>query len=144
MSKLKRFNTKATKLSTAGVREMYERLKRGEINQGQAARIYGLGVIQVGRIARGESRAAETGANGDEIENTQLQPTTREIDESKAKLVARLDGGGPPPSLMDRPPTEDEDNAVAERTVERLNEELKPTFREQQVSDELSKLEKGD
>jgi hypothetical protein len=51
---------------------------------------------------------------------------------------------GPAPSLLDRPPTEDEDQAAAQRTQEVLEESTKPTAKQQQVSDELDKLEKGD
>ena len=140
---MRRFNTKAMKLSTAGVREMYARLKAGELTQGEAARIYGLGVIQVGRIARGESRAQETGAQGDEIPNAQgIQPTAGELAESMRLLDTKL--GQSSPSLTDKPPTEDEDNAVTERGITGLNEELRPTARQQQISDELDKFDKGD
>jgi hypothetical protein len=125
MAKMNRFNTKAMKLSTAGVREMYARLKAGEINQGEASRIYGLGVIQVGRIARGESRAQETGANGDEVQNNELRITEQEFDQGQARLFAKLNPGTIQPAA--EPP-----------------HDAPPTLQQQKVSDELDKLEKGD
>jgi hypothetical protein len=146
MTSLKRFNTKGTKLSTAGVREMYQRIKNREINQGEAARIYGLGVVQVGRIARGESRAQETGANEDPVPNYNLQPPrAAEVNASFAEVVRQLEGEKAP-SLYDSPPppTDDEDQATAERVLDRLNSELRPTAKQQQISDELDNFEKGD
>jgi len=140
---MRKYNTKSAKLSTTQVKEMYDRLQSGEINQGQACRIYGLGIVQVGRIARGESRAQETGAHDRPVPNFTLQVGQADIEASLARLKTRM--AAEPPSLYSSPPpTEDEDNAAAERTRERLAEELRPTFREQQVSDELDKLEKGD
>src|SRR5271166_866664 len=141
--KMRKYNTKSMKIGSEQVREMYNRLLNGELTQGQAAQIYGLGVIQVGRIARGESRAAETGARENPVPNFNIQVRPEDVAASVEKLNARM--GGQPPSLYSSPPpTEDEDQAVAQRTAERLAEELKPTARQQQISDELDKLEKGD
>jgi hypothetical protein len=148
MALMRKYNTKSAKLTTSQVQEMYGRLKNGELTQGEAARLYGLGVIQVGRIARGESRAQETGAHSDPIPNFNLQTRPEDVQASGEEMLKRLDaaqikltGQG---SWYDQPPsTEDEDNAAAERGIAGLNEELKPTAKQQQVSDELDKLEKG-
>jgi hypothetical protein len=142
---LKRFNTKGTKLPTAGVKEMYARLQSGELTQGEAARLYGLGVVQVGRIARGESRANETGARENPVPNFGLQTGPADVAASVEKLNRLMDEvPRAVPSLYDSPPpTADEDQAAAERALSRLNEELKPTAKQQELRDELDKL-KGD
>jgi hypothetical protein len=148
--KARRYNTKSMKVGTEKVREMYNRLRAGEITQGQAALEYGLGVIQVGRIARGESRAAETGAHENPVPNFNLQIRPEDVEASMVRLRERLEGGAgtapvKPPSLYDSPPpTEDEDRAAAQRAQDALADRLRPTARQQQVSDELDKLEKGD
>ena len=139
---LRKYNTKSAKLSDARTKEMYDRIKSGELTQNAACRLYGLGIVQVGRIARGESRAQETGALEEPVPNFNLQVIQTDVDASIARLNARM--GKTAPSLYDSPPpTEDEDNEVAQRATERLAEELKPTPRQQQISDELDKF-KGD
>jgi hypothetical protein len=143
--KARKYNTKSMKVGTEKVREMYNRLQAGELTQGEAALIYGLGVIQVGRIARGESRAAETGARENPVPNFNLQVRPEEAEASAQRYRERFMTEKAAPSLYDSPPpTADEDNSVAERAIDRLNDELKPTAKQQQVSDELGKLEKGD
>jgi hypothetical protein len=140
---LRKYNSKSAKLSDIRAKEMYDRIRSGELTQGEACKIYRLGIVQVGRIARGESRAQVTGAHDDPVGNFNLQITQADIDASITKLQARLNAK--PPSLYDSPPpTEDEDQATAERAMEQLNERLKPTAKQQQVSDGLDELEKGD
>lgn len=89
MAKARKFNTKAMKISTARVKELYDRLLEGE-TQGSLAREYGLSVVQVGRIARGESRAAETGAAGQPVPNQNIQFSDSEIQASGESVMARL------------------------------------------------------
>lgn len=147
MGKMRAFNTKSMKISGQQVREMYQRLKNGELTQGQAARLYGLGVIQVGRIARGESRAAETGANEDPVPNFNFQVQPGEAEASLARVKEKLNEVGKAPSLYEsRPPTEDEDNAVAARAMPKLEDEsrIRENSLEARVDQGLDDLTKGD
>ena len=48
-------NNKAAKVTAPLVIEMRERWSRGNVTQAQLCRDYGLSVVQVGRIVRGES-----------------------------------------------------------------------------------------
>jgi hypothetical protein len=87
--KMRQFNTRAQKLSTVQVKELYNRLLEGE-TQGSLAREYGLSVVQVGRIARGESRAQETGAGGNPVPNHQLSDHGFDQAASLARLNSLL------------------------------------------------------
>lgn len=89
--KLRKYNTKSQKLTTEQVRQLFNELSDG-MTQGAAARKWGLSVIQVGRIARGESRAAETGAGAAPVPNFNRQFDSDEIAASQAKMLAMLEG----------------------------------------------------
>lgn len=143
MAKMRSFNTKAMKVSTSKVKEMYNRMLSGELNQREAALEYGIGVIQAGRIARGESRAQETGALSNPIPNFNMKPLT--LEESMAETKRRMDEveARKAPSLYSDPPPEGYDDGVNPEALERLGVEVEnhPTTR---VGNELDKLEKGD
>lgn len=140
---LRKYNTKSAKLSDLQAKEMYDRLKSGELTQNEACRLYGLGIVQVGRIARGESRAQATGAHEQPVPNFNMQTKPVDVEASLARLKGLMERA--PPSLYDSPPpTEDEDQAAAERALNRLNDELKPSPRQQQIQDGLDGLIKGD
>ena len=110
--KMRKYNTKSMKVDSVRVKEMYNRLKAGELSQGDAAREYGLGVIQVGRIARGESRAHETGALEDPVPNFNLQSHPDDIAAGQLRLKALLDK--PAPKLYEDPPPEIPGEATGE------------------------------
>jgi hypothetical protein len=121
---MRQYNTKSAKLSLAQVREMYGRLRRHEMTQGEAALEYGLSVIQVGRIARGESRAQETGARDDRIPNLNQIANMESAAEASAREFKRRFGGEeaqadkPAPSLYNDPPPpgyDDADPSAADR-----------------------------
>src|SRR5882724_5280004 len=107
---LRKYNTKSAKLSDAQAKEMYDRIKSGELTQSEACRLYGLGIVQVGRIARGESRAQVTGARENPVPNFNLQVGQADINASIERFNARLVSPRlvvstePPPSLYDSPP----------------------------------------
>lgn len=145
MAKMRPFNTKSRKLSTELVKEMYQRLVNGELTQGQAARIYGLGVIQVGRIARGESRAQETGAGENPVPSFNMQILPQEIENSKAELLRRFESKANESkgSWYDQPPPYEEPE-MAPETLVKLDKALKNVALEPQIKDELDKLIKGD
>jgi hypothetical protein len=114
---------------------MYLRLRSGELTQGEAAQIYELGVIQVGRIARGESRAGATGARDDHIPNFNLLADPGAAQASEEAFVKRMAelAAKPKPSLYsDPPPTEEHRSEVlqqmqsdiAQHPVTRVNDEL--------------------
>lgn len=124
MTQTRKFNTKAMKVGSAAVKEMYDRLAAGELTQGEAARIYGLGVIQVGRIARGESRAQETGAHDRPVPSFNLQITQSEVEISAKRLATLL--------------AEQEPSGEGVDKLNRLAE------KELAVGNELDKLLKGD
>lgn len=138
--KARRFNTKAMKVSTTQVQEMYQRLKSGELTQGEAARIYGLGVIQVGRIARGESRAQETGALNDPVPNFNAQIDPGAIEASAARLKTLLEASSKAPSLYSDPPPAD-DCEPSGAGMDKLRALAQPTIEQEKVSDELDKLD---
>ena len=54
------------------------------------AREFGLSVVQVGRITRGESRGKETGASAANQRPSEIQITQADIDESLAKLAIKM------------------------------------------------------
>jgi hypothetical protein len=120
---MRKFNTKAMKLSTSQVRQMYDRLLEGE-TQGSLAREYGVSVVQVGRIARGESRAMETGAHEKPVPD---RITLREVDykASAEAALARLvkpEGVKIPPNPMFTKPEEEDYNPVVNRLLDQANE----------------------
>ncbi len=135
MTRMGRYNTKSAKLNTLQVKEMYNRLKNGELTQGAAALEYGLGVIQVGRIARGESRANETGARSNAIPNFNTQVLPGDADASLARLQAMMLPPGPA-----YPPDQEPDGSG----LAKLNKLSQPTALEKSVGEGLDKLEKGD
>jgi len=47
-------NTRAAKLTASAVLEIRDFYEKGRISQGQLARDYGVSVVQIGRIVRGE------------------------------------------------------------------------------------------
>lgn len=47
-------NTRAAKLTATSVLEIRDFYERGRVSQGQLARDYGVSVVQIGRIVRGE------------------------------------------------------------------------------------------
>lgn len=123
MSKARQYNTKSAKLSTLQVREMYDRLAAGE-TQGSLAREYGLSVVQVGRIARGESRAQETGARENVIPNFNLEIRPKDAEASMARFAALIGEQEPTGEGLDKL------NRLAEK--------------EMAVGNELDKFVKGD
>jgi hypothetical protein len=146
MAKMRKFNTKSAKLNTPQVQELYARLCEGE-TQGSLAREYGLSVIQVGRIARGESRAQETGANGAPVPNHNFQATQGEVDASAARVLALLDKpptAGKATSLYEDPPPEDPAERFMDRSaLQRLTGDIQAKV-EKSPEGQLDRLEKGD
>ncbi len=121
---MRKFNTKAMKLSTTQVQQLYDRLLQGE-TQGSLAREYRISVVQVGRIARGESRANETGANTQPVPNFNLETRPVDVEASMARLR----------SILDEPPA----------ALTRIQDEIRLEHEKAQAVDsELDKLEKGD
>src|SRR5271166_5773964 len=139
MAKMRAYNTKSMKLNTVQVKEMYNRLKNGELTQGAAALEYGLGVIQVGRIARGESRANETGARVNPIPNFNAQQLSGDAEASLAKLRAIMDQPAAVPPGPAYPDQDSDGSGLA-----KLNQLAQPTALEQAVIGGLDQLEKGD
>lgn len=108
MAKVRTYNTRSAKLTTAAVRELFQRLQEGE-TQGSLAREYGLSVVQVGRIARGESRAKETGAAegyDQDARTTEVYVSKDEVEASIARTRKLLEGEPPPPNPMWTQPIE--------------------------------------
>src|SRR5271165_515894 len=101
MPKMRAFNSKAQKLTTGQVREMYAELMEGA-TQSSCARKWGLSVIQVGRIARGESRASETGANESPVPNFNIEHRPQDIDASAVKFAKLMSSQEPTGSGLDR------------------------------------------
>ena len=89
MSKLQPRNTRAAKLTDWQVREMYQELLDGA-TQGACARKWGISVIQVGRIARGEARAYATGALDNPVPNFNLEIKPGDAEASLARLQAMM------------------------------------------------------
>jgi hypothetical protein len=148
-----RGNTRAGTLTGEQVIEIRERYatERG-LTQGQLCHDYHVSISTIANIIHGRTwqhllRGAEP---------TVCRPPVHarlgeipDVDTLKERMLARLDQVKPErraPSLYNEPsPTEAEDQALAMRGLERLNRELdgpKP-LKQQQVSDELDKLEKG-
>lgn len=100
MTKLRKYNTKSQKLNTEQVRQLYNDLMDG-MTQSAAARKWDLSVIQVGRIARGESRANETGARQAPIPNFNRQFTEEEIAAGERALIDRLAQAAAEPPRVD-------------------------------------------
>jgi hypothetical protein len=148
-------NSRASKIAPAQVLDLREKYAQGR-TQGSLAREYRLSVGQVGRIVRGESwQQFETVATDHDLrvegamrrQAFAAEVPQQELDTSAQKLFAQLDADVKPravPSLLDRPPTEDEDQAAANRTQDRLDSVvIKPSL-DKQASEALGKLEKGD
>jgi hypothetical protein len=140
MPKMRKFNSKAQKLSTPRVKEMYERLLEGE-TQGAMAREYGLSVIQVGRIARGESRAQETGAQGplpsrQEMTEVDYEASAREVLSRLAAMPKRE----PPPNPMWNPGAEDQEpSGLVEKLLSEANEIRAKDLKVDEMLDDLTK-----
>jgi hypothetical protein len=141
MAKMRSYNTKGRKLDTAQVQEMYQRLLEGE-TQGSLAREYGISVIQVGRIARGESRAIETGANDRPVPNHQLQTPQLDVEGFESRIAARVAQTNVakviPPAVVIEPPAGE---TAMERMLREVNERR---LKDQRANEQLGELDKGD
>lgn len=73
-----RKNTRAAHLTASQVLEIRDFYERGRVTQGQLARDYGVSVVQIGRIVRGEVWQGLRKA----------LPSTAAIEESAARMMA--------------------------------------------------------
>jgi hypothetical protein len=125
---------------------MYQRLLEGE-TQGSLAREYGISVIQVGRIARGESRAKETGAYDNPVPQHELHVPRLDVDSFESRIAARLNKPPtgvsvraiPPNPMFVKPVEEDTPNMSA---MEKLVKEI--SDKRDRSNDQLGELDKGD
>lgn len=138
-------NRKASKLSGEQVVEIRDRYQLPGVTIKQLALDYGVSRNTVSSILDGLTWRDVAGGQGP-VRRPALNPQPGPqsgVEESLARLE-RLMSGGKAPSLYDSPPpTEAEDQAVAERALDRLNDELRPTTKQQELRNELDKL-KGD
>jgi hypothetical protein len=141
-------NRKASKLNGEQVLEIREKYAVPGVTQKRLALEYGVSVNTISSIIDGLTWRDVAGGSKP-VNRPPLNPQIGPVDEaavdnSMAKLSRML---SKPLNLQvgsfydQPPPTEDEDNAVAQRATENFN---KPTLQQQKVSDELDKLEKGD
>lgn len=137
-------NTKASRLTAEKVIEIRRKYEYEGCTQASLSREFQVTVGTIHNIVTGVTWQHI----GTPFERARQKLVEVDAGDSAARLIARLSAAEPvaamPPSLYDSPPpTEAEDQAVAERAMDRLNDELKPTAKQQELRDELDKL-KGD
>lgn len=104
-------NTRSAKLTAGQVIDMRHKYAHLRYTQGRLAREYGLSVVQVGRILRGES-----------WQGLPIEPTSEEIAASARRVFESLDQPIKGPALVDK--MMEEANRVANPAG--LDELLKP------------------
>lgn len=143
-------NRKASKLNGEQVLEIREKYAMPGITQRRLALEYGVSVNTISSIIDGLTWRDV--ANGTQAVNRPpLKPQIGPVDENVVNQGAmKLKGLLEKPlnlqniSLYEQPPpTENEDQATAQRAAPKIDELNKHLARQQQISDELEKLEKG-
>jgi hypothetical protein len=161
-NQFQRGNNRAAKLTGEQVVEMRERYKteRG-LSQSMLAREYDCSINTIARILSGQTwrhllRGEEPqvyrppiNARPPIINDERIEASKQLLQEKlrSSQTVVQFSGAKKAPSLYnDPPPTLAEDEAAGQAGVARLNRELDgpEPLKQQQVSDELGKLEKGD
>lgn len=120
MSKSQRGNTRAAKLTNAQVMEVRQRYAEGE-TQGALCRAFGMSVVQIGRIVRGESRRNLPVVKGEH----EMELEARASAERMAAMHGlSLPPTAEPPSLADKLMAEAQAVRDRGRGAERALEEL--------------------
>lgn len=116
---------RSAKITTDQVIAMYKELREGA-TQSSCALKYGLSVIQVGRIARGESRAQETGARENPILNSNITIRPEDVEASleRMKALMNVEETKAPSLYNDPPPYNETDSTVLKNLQDGIKNDL--------------------
>lgn len=89
MAEFQRRNVRASKLGVKQVQDIRKLYGRGDCTQGQLARDYGVSVVQIGRIVRGEVWQGLP----QEVTAIELDATAKRLLELQQSLVDKMNDG---------------------------------------------------